>query len=414
MERGAGFDPPAAIVINECTGFGGAGGDLATQQGYFLIADITGYTQYLSESELDHAQSILSSLLNLLIQHTKPPLIISRLAGDAVISYGLSDNFLEGQTFAESIEDTYVSFRRMVELMVRNTTCPCNACRNIASLDLKFFVHYGTFAVQKLDAHDELVGSDVNLLHRLLKNHVTEATGWKAYTLYTDAAIKQLGLENLVGLVRHEESYEHLGSIAVWIEDMHPIWEQKKHAAQVTITPADELLRATIDISLRPELVWDYLLQPEHYNVMVNATRMEIEKRPGDKITNGSVFQCYHGNGVVSLTVVEWQPFERMISQFPVPVPIKGTTGLTELRLEPIETGTRLSEIMSKTRGPLLGRLMGDHAFRKMEPKFRADLARFKAHIEADWAALSGGAPAAVAITDERIRAAARESLMPA
>ena len=54
---------------------------MATQFGYFLIADITGYTHYLSESELDHAQKILTALLNTLIQHTKPPLVISRLAG---------------------------------------------------------------------------------------------------------------------------------------------------------------------------------------------------------------------------------------------------------------------------------------------------------------------------------------------
>jgi hypothetical protein len=390
----------------------GGEGMMSTQHGYFLIADITGYTQYLSESELDHAQSILSSLLNLLIQHTKPPLIISRLAGDAVISYGLSDNFLTGQTFAESIEDTYVSFRRMVELMVHNTTCPCNACQNIKSLDLKFFVHYGEFAVQKLDAHDELVGSDVNLLHRLLKNHVTETTTWKAYTLYSDAAIHQLGLENLSGLVRLEESYEHLGTVTVWIEDMHPVWDRKKKQAQVLIAPADELISASIDIALRPELVWDYLLQPEHYNVLVNATRIEIEKRPGDRITAGSVFQCYHGEGMVPLTIIEWQPFERMVSQFPVPVPFKGTTGLSEIRLEPIEGGTRLSQIMGKTKGPVLGRLMGDREFKKMEPKFREDLARFKAHIEADWAALTGGGPVQVTIADERIRAAARESLI--
>ena len=54
---------------------------MATRFGYFLIADITGYTQYLSVSELEHAQQTLTSLLNLLIEHTKPPLVISRLAG---------------------------------------------------------------------------------------------------------------------------------------------------------------------------------------------------------------------------------------------------------------------------------------------------------------------------------------------
>jgi len=34
-----------------------------TQQGFLLIADITGYTTFLTKSELEHAQGILDSLL---------------------------------------------------------------------------------------------------------------------------------------------------------------------------------------------------------------------------------------------------------------------------------------------------------------------------------------------------------------
>lgn len=387
---------------------------VAVQQGYFLIADITGYTQYLSETELDHAQSILSNLLNLLIEHTRPPLIISRLAGDAVISYGLADHFLQGQTFAESLEDTYVSFRRMVELMVRNTTCQCKACQNIGSLDLKFFVHHGAFAVQKLDAHDELVGSDVNLLHRLLKNHVTEKLGLKAYTLYSAPAIDKLGLEaNAAGMTELEEQYEHLPPVKVFVQDMHPIWEKKRHQAQVTITPEKELLRAEVDIALRPELVWDYLIQPQHFAVLTGAIRMAVEGRNAGRVGSGSSLQCYHGDGnMLPLTVVEWQPFERMITEYDVPVPMKGVRALTEIRLEPIEGGTRVSQLVGKCRGPMAGRVLGDLAFRQMQGKFDADMQRFRQHIEADWAALNGNPVAPVLISDERIRAAARESLV--
>jgi hypothetical protein len=387
---------------------------MAVQQGYFLIADITGYTQYLSETELDHAQSILSNLLNLLIQHTRPPLIISRLAGDAVISYGLSEHFLQGQTFAESLEDTYVSFRRMVELMVRNTTCQCKACQNIGALDLKFFVHHGAFAVQKLDAHDELVGSDVNLLHRLLKNHVTEALGLRAYTLYTQAAITRLGLDaDTAGMHQLEEQYEHLAPVRTYVQDMHPVWEKKRHEAQVTVTPKTELMHVAIEVGLRPELVWDYLVQPEHFAVLTGAVRMAVVDRRGARVGSGSSLQCYHGDGIMlPLTVVEWQPFERMVTEYEVPTPIKGVTALSEIRLEPIEGGgTRLIQIMSKSKGPLAGRVMGDLAFRQMLPKFRADMVRFKDHIEADWAVLSGKQPPAVLISDERVKAAARESL---
>ncbi|HVY50119.1 MAG TPA: DUF2652 domain-containing protein [Devosia sp.] len=389
---------------------------MAIQQGFFLIADITGYTQYLSETELDHAQSILTNLLNLLIEHTRPPLVISRLAGDAVISYGLSNHFLQGQTFAESLEDTYVSFRRMVELMVRNTTCQCRACQNIGALDLKFFVHHGAFAVQKLDAHDELVGSDVNLLHRLLKNHVTETLGLRAYTLYTEPALRKLGLDpagaGMTGLV---EQYEHLPPVRVFVTDMHPVWERKRRQTQAAIAPSDILVRVDCDINLRPELVWDYLIQPDHYAVLTGAIRMAVEGRHGGRVGSGSSLQCYHGDGtMLPLTVVDWQPFERVVSRFDVPVPIKGAVGITELRLEATADGTRLAQIMAKTRGPLVGRMLGDIAFRRMRSKFEADMRRFKEHIEADWAALAANQPPRASISGERIRAAARESLSPA
>ena len=152
-------------------------------EGYILIADITGYTVFLNESELDHAKGTLTDLLELLIDHTNPPLVISGLEGDAVFSYGLREGFVNSQTFLESIEDTYVDFRRAIELMILNNTCRCNACANVSSLDLKFFIHYGTFALQDVGDHQELMGSDVNLIHRLLKNSVTAETGVRAYIL---------------------------------------------------------------------------------------------------------------------------------------------------------------------------------------------------------------------------------------
>lgn len=211
---------------------------MAVETGYLLIADITGYTQYLSDSELEHAQQILTALLNVLIRKTKPPLVISRLAGDAVISYAIRERFVAPQTFAEMLEDTYLGFRRQIELMVRNTTCTCNACRKISSLDLKFFVHYGQFGVQKLDGHDELVGSDVNLIHRLLKNRVTEASGLWAYTLFMEPALTALGLaDEMFKLIAHREHYDHLGEVRVYIKDMHPLWEARERELQVASRP---------------------------------------------------------------------------------------------------------------------------------------------------------------------------------
>ena len=393
---------------------GAEGSAVSTQFGYFLIADITGYTGYLSSSELDHAQQTLTALLNLLIKQTKPPLVISRLAGDAVISYGLREGFLQGQTFVETLEQTYVAFRRAIELMVHNTTCPCNACRNIGALDLKFFVHYGEFAVQKLDAHDELVGSDVNLLHRLLKNHVTECTGLRAYTLYTDAAIHQLGLDDsLPTLIRQDEEYEHLGTVTAWVQDMHPVWESRRRQPQIVVTAERELAHFTTDIELPPEVVWDYLMQPDHMVVLAGGERMALSGRKGGRVDTGAVFECFHGGQIVRQIVVEWHPFEMMTVQIPMdlPIPVKGVSIFMELKLEPIEGGTRFTQTFSKASGPVAGRVMAEMGLLQTVKRGDADMARFKAHVEADAAEHRPVVAAAAPPAEGDVRAAALASL---
>lgn len=388
--------------------------ELATQHGYFLIADITGYTQYLSASELDHAQQTLTALLNLLIQHTKPPLIISRLAGDAVISYGLGDDFLQPQVFLEVIEDTYVSFRRLLELMVRNTTCPCNACRNIGSLDLKFFIHYGEFAVQRLDAHDELVGSDVNLLHRLTKNHVTEVTGLKAYALYTDAAVDQLGLtEEASQFASLEETYEHLPPVKIFVQDMHPVWEAKRDALQVRIPPQEELYRIETDIAAPPEIVWEYLVQPDQSNVLLGGDRTAILDRKRGRVAIGSVYQCYHGDSYITNVVVGWHPFDSCVVQFAVPAPVAGAVCRVEIRLTETDRGTRLDEIVGRATGPLLARVAADAGMKARRSHVRDLVDKFKAHVEATSANRTGPGPGP-AVSSLDVAGSARTALVAA
>ena len=362
-----------------------------TQNGYLMIADITGYTMYLSQSELEHAQEVLRTLLELLIDHTKPPLTISRTAGDAVISYELTGAALQGQTFVELVEDTYVAFRRAIELMVLNNLCHCNACTNIANLDLKFFVHSGAFGIHRLGGSDELVGSDVNLIHRLLKNHVVEQTGIRAYTLYTDAAIQQLGLLDFCEkLTAHEESYEHLGAVAVWIQDMYMVWQAKKESLRITIPPERVGLQAAVEIDMPPHQVWDYLAQPEFRSRLMGSDRQEILNRKDGRITEGSVFQCYLGDQLILQTVLQWRPFEQMTTEDLIPIPGAYIRVLVDFRLEPSEGHTRLVQTFGKPLGNSYARLMFKIAMMSKAKQAQRDVEAFKDLIQDDLAARAG------------------------
>jgi len=209
-----------------------------TQQGFLIISDITGYSKYLHESELEHARDSLTNLLNLLIQHTQSPLVLSKLEGDAVFSSAPAGGFLQGQSLLDMIESTYASFRKALDLMVLNTTCTCNACRNLPNLDLKFFVHFGSYMTQKLGDFTELVGNDVNLVHRLAKNHIKEETGFKAYAAFTQSVMDALGLEDFQNsLTPHRETFADVGEVQMYVHDMHKVWERLKDTVRIEVRP---------------------------------------------------------------------------------------------------------------------------------------------------------------------------------
>src|SRR5512141_3058700 len=144
--------------------------------GYFLLADISGYTSFLSQTELDHAHEILTDLLETVLQRFRPLLTVHKIEGDAIFAYVPDSQVIRGETLLELIESTYKDFRERMKNVRRHTTCTCRACQSIPLLDLKFILHHGQFVVQNIGGTRELAGSDVNLAHRLLKNHVAENT----------------------------------------------------------------------------------------------------------------------------------------------------------------------------------------------------------------------------------------------
>lgn len=330
--------------------------------------------------------------MKLLIDHTKHPLKISRLEGDAVVSYTLPGVSISGQTLVEKVEDTYVAFKRAIEVMALNNSCGCNACANISTLDLKFFVHYGTFGLQRLGEHEELVGSDVNLIHRLLKNSVVETTGVRAYTLYTEAAIGALGLQGMAStLTEHRETYEHLGAVTVFIQDMGPVWQDRKKAEVIRLAPSEVLLEVDGLVNATPEVVWDRLGRPEFRKVLIGSERQEVQGRQNGRIAADSAFQCFHGDRVVTQTILEWIPFERVVTRDRV---IADVHVLTEYELRAEGEATRLFQRVGRPSGNLLLRGIVGFGLARMRKAAIRDLDAFARVVEADSApAVEGAEP---------------------
>src|SRR5437879_9563108 len=93
---------------------------------------------------------------------------------------------VDGSMLLDTIERCYFGFRRRRRDVRQATACECNACVRIPDLDLKFVVHHGTAIVQKIAGRQELLGSDVIVVHRLLTNDVVEKLGMYAYALISE------------------------------------------------------------------------------------------------------------------------------------------------------------------------------------------------------------------------------------
>jgi hypothetical protein len=198
-----------------------------TQTGYLVLADISGYTSFVAQTEIEHADLALSHLLETIIEQLSSLLIISKLEGDAVFAYVEEGKLEEARSLLALIDQTYLAFREKALALYSQATCPCRACRALPTLDLKFMVHHGGFIVQHVAGIRDLLGTDVNLIHRLSKNHVTESTGWKGYALFTNQVLEHLQTEK-DSFVQQAESYEYLGEVETYVRDMHVRYEAMK------------------------------------------------------------------------------------------------------------------------------------------------------------------------------------------
>jgi hypothetical protein len=281
------------------------------QHGYLVLADISGYTSYLAGVELDHAQGVLTDLLETIVASFKTLLTISKLEGDAVFGYVAQGQVSRGETLIEFVETCYMAFRDRQDAIRHQTTCTCNACRAIPNLDLKFIIHHGDYMSQSIAGIPELVGSDVNLVHRLLKNHVAEATGWRAYALFTGPSLEHLVVPcDPRDLHTQTEHYDHLGEVLTYSLDLHKRYAELASARHVVVPDEGADLILDYDFAVPPAVLWDFMNDPGHRELWMPGMHWSAGARPGGRTGPGAQNHCAHGKHQTSTEVImDWKPF---------------------------------------------------------------------------------------------------------
>jgi hypothetical protein len=200
-------------------------GKLGAASGPLVMADISGYTGFLSQVTTAHADdafadgnvpdayALISSLLDTIVTAMTPPFTLAKIEGDAVFAYADSlDGFPHGADVLRCLGACYAGFRERLGSARDVWSCRCDACARVDTLDLKFVLHAGSFFIHPVAGGTELVGSEVVLVHRLVKNHARDLVGARPYAMFTSAAQQLLSIP-LDGTLELVEEYEHLSPV---------------------------------------------------------------------------------------------------------------------------------------------------------------------------------------------------------
>ncbi len=310
---------------------------MSSERTCLVIADIAGYTEYLSGVELDHAQDVLADLITTVVKAFRPRFKLAKLEGDAAFVYASAGD-VDGSILMDSVEGAYFAFRQRLISIRQASTCQCRACVQIPSLDLKAVVHHGDVVTQTIADQTELMGTDVIALHRLLKNSVDST----AYALLTDATIEASALDPAaLGMTRHVETYEHLGEVGGWVHDLHRAWVAMRERQRVYVGEREAGGVWSAFYAAPPELVWEYISSPVlRARWVVGLDRVD-ELDPTGRRQVGTVNHCMHGEDVIVQEFVDWRPPRYYTSRATTP---DGMTIVATCEVEPVEGGSVLHE----------------------------------------------------------------------
>jgi hypothetical protein len=189
------------------------------EDGVLVLADISGFTEFVTATELEHGPALIADLLGEVMRQLAPPLEIQEVEGDAVFALGPDRTVETPSDLLDVLQDSFAAFKSRQRQLEAEDHCQCRACRNVGKLDLKIVAHHGPFLRQMVGDRSQAAGVNVVLVHRLLKNGVSG----RAYILLTEAALQWAGLSpGRAGLLPHTERYEHFGDVRCFVKELRP------------------------------------------------------------------------------------------------------------------------------------------------------------------------------------------------
>jgi Protein of unknown function (DUF2652) len=152
-----------------------------------LIPDISGFTAYMTTTELSHSSYAIHKLINAIVNNVEAAYEVSEIEGDAVLMIRKGPAPSQKEILDTCLR-IFNAFHFQRNWMQHRTVCPCAACVAISNLTLKFVVHYGPLAEMKVGSFVKHSGTEMIVAHRLMKNSINN----DEYVLITEKFLQQV------------------------------------------------------------------------------------------------------------------------------------------------------------------------------------------------------------------------------
>jgi hypothetical protein len=176
-------------------------------EGTLFIPDISGFTRFVKELDIETGKEIITQLLSAMINSNKLDFNVAEIEGDAILYYKY------GKAYPiERILSQFVLMYKAFHKKLKEISSGYPAARK---LSIKLIVHYGPISNFSVNGFYKLYGSTVIEAHRLLKNNLH----LDSYILITDAYIKAASVPFIDSILEWEgkgqacEFYNDLGNI---------------------------------------------------------------------------------------------------------------------------------------------------------------------------------------------------------
>ncbi|OUS01628.1 hypothetical protein A9Q86_07605 [Flavobacteriales bacterium 33_180_T64] len=267
-----------------------------TQNAILFIPDISGFTEFVHNTDIYHSRHIISELLELLIDTNSMGLELAEVEGDALFMYKLGDH-LDLEVINQQIEQMYLAFHTHLKRYEFQRICNCGACSSAYNLSLKFIVHFGEIEFIQIKNSRKPYGSNVIIAHRLLKNEVPI----DEYAIFTKDVISQtnITLTNSVSTAYDfgniTFSYTPLHDLKVKLPEVKPIPDDiPKHKlfdnTEIIQVPVLELYEVISNFDYR--LLW-----------VKGVNRLEYEKNKVNR--SGLKHQCLINKKQIEQTTIK-------------------------------------------------------------------------------------------------------------